>query len=414
MLWLTLGRRTIGRLPRRLCFEVNVEQSLAADKLGATRDRRGAVIMAIFFIQALAGGSLTTRIADFQTNLGLSESALGLALLGAAVSGFLCYLVAGRMVEVFGTRIIFLTCLPAIAVLAWAHAMAWNATSLFVAGLMFGIPWSVFNVAMNVEADRLEAETGQRIMSRCHGWWSAGMLLTALIAVLARGWQVSPAMHFVWFVPMSIAASWFLVRPMQEAQLRRVSIGVKKRVVAWPTISVAILVAFGLAGGFAQVTVQNWSVIYMRDSFAVPAWVDTLSLSVFLLSLTMGRLLADGWNSRLGTSRVVLTLAAVALIGVVAVVFAPNAALALVGFGMIGLGACSLYPAMITAAALIGDRSASDNVAAINLLTGLAMLIVPPLIGFVADGFGIRAAFALILPVLLVTMVLTPRVTGKS
>ena len=399
---------------RRLYFDMSVEQSFAADHLTASRDRRGTVIMAIFFIQALAGGSLTTRIADFQTNLGLSESVLGLALLGAAVSGFLCYLVAGRLVEVFGTRIIFLTCLPAIAALAWAHAVAWNATSLFVVGLFFGIPWSVVNVAMNVEADRLEAETGARIMSRCHGWWSAGMLLTALIAVFARGWQVSPALHFVWFVPMSVAASWFLVRPMQAAELRRVSIGAKKRVVAWPTFSVAILVAFGLAGGFAQVTVQNWSVIYMRDSFAVPDGVDTLSLSLFLLSLTLGRLLADGWNSRYGTSRVVMTLAAVALIGVFVVVFAPNAVLALVGFGMIGLGVCSLYPAMTTAAALIGDRAASDNVAAINLLTGLAMLIVPPLIGFVADGFGIRAAFALMLPVLLVTIVLTPRVTGRS
>ncbi len=386
----------------------------AEQPVRVANDRRAFVIMAIFFAQALTGGSLTTRIADFQSNLGLSESVLGLALLGAAISGLLIYLVSGRIVEAYGTRDIFLWCLPAIAVSTWLHAVAPGPVSLFLAGFLFGIPWSVFNVAMNVEADRYEAETGERIMNRCHGWWSAGLLLTALIAVWARGVNLSPSVHFAMFFPVALIAVLVLVRPMRAAPVRPTTGQATRRMISWPTVSVAVLVAFGLAGGFGQITSQNWSVIYMRDSFDAPDWIDTLSLSAFLLFMTAGRLFADGWSARFGAATVTVFLTATALAGSVAVTVAPVYQVALLGFALIGLGVSSLYPVMISAAARLGDRSASDNVAAVNLLTGLAMLVAPPLVGFVAEGFGIRQAFGLLVPFLIVTIVLTRRACARS
>ncbi len=377
------------------------------------KDWRGAVIMAIFFVQAVAGGSLTSRIADFQTSLGLSEGALGVALLGAFISGLLCYLVSGRIIEVLGTRLVFLVGLPLIPVTVWLHSVAVGQWTLFLAGFLFGIPWSVFNVAMNVEADRFEAETGQRIMSRCHGWWSAGFLLTALIAVYAREAEISPMVHFAWFIPPVLLTTWLLIWPMQAAQTREY-VGQVRKVVAWPTWPVLIFVTFGLAGGFGQLTTQSWSVIYMRDTFDAPTWVDTLSLSIFLLALTIGRLFADGWNVRFGPTRATFVLLVIGLLGVFCVVLAGYYWVALAGFALIGLGICSLYPLMITAAAKVGDRSASDNVASVNLMTGVAMLLAPPLVGYVAEGWGIKLAFGLLVPVFLLSLLLVRRVGRVS
>ncbi len=380
----------------------------------AGRSVAAKIIMAIFFAQAFSGGSLTTRIADFQSNLGLSESQLGLALLGAPVAGIISYLVSGRIVERLGTRAVFLLCLPAVAVFTWVNAMAIGPITLFLAGFAFGIPWSIANVAMNVEADRHEAASGRRIMNLCHGWWSAGWLITALIAVLARNWQISPADHFVWFIPATLFAVWFLVDPMTAAPTRVFNGNKTVKKMAWPTLSVVTLVGFGLAGGIAQSAATSWSVIYMRDTFVVADWVDTLSLVVFVLTLTAGRMFADGWNTRFGPAAVTIVLISTALIGVIAVVLAGNYVIALAGFGLIGFGVCALYPVMISAAAKTGDRPASENVAAVNLLIGLAMLLVPPMMGFAAEQWGIRAAFAIIVPSFLVTLALARRVGAQA
>ena len=53
-------------------------------------------------------------------------------------------------------------------------AMAW---ALFVAGFLAG----ALEINVNIEADKLEAQMGRRIMNRVHGMWSLGFFITALI-----------------------------------------------------------------------------------------------------------------------------------------------------------------------------------------------------------------------------------------
>jgi MFS family permease len=373
-----------------------------------------ARIKAVFLAQSLAGGSIVTRIADFQSGLGLSESALGLVLLGPALGGLLTYLAGGRMTDLWGTRAVILWSLPSVAVLELLNALAPGPFSLFLAGLAFSVPWSLSNIAMNVEADRHEAATGRRIMNACHGWWSAGMLATALIAVLARGAGLGPALHFALILPLVAVLSLVLVWPMAEAPPRGGEESAAGAIFAWPTLAVVAAVFFGLSGGFAQVTTQSWGVIFMRDSYALPDWADTAVLPAFLVALTLGRLFADGWNARFGTVRTTIALTGLAVAGAVLVTFSPHPLAAFAGFTAIGLGTCSLYPVMITSSALIGDRSASANVSAVNLVTNVAMFAAPLLTGLVAETLGIRSAFALILPALAVTLLLTRPVAGRA
>src|SRR5690606_29148945 len=107
--------------------------------------------------------------------------------------------------------------LPAMVLGTFLMALAPSAAALFAAIAGFSAVFAVTNVAMNVEADRVEAATGKRLMNTCHGLWSIGQLGVFLLGVVARGLDVSPAVHFGALVPLVVAAALVFILPMRVA-----------------------------------------------------------------------------------------------------------------------------------------------------------------------------------------------------
>jgi hypothetical protein len=99
----------------------------------------------------------------------------------------------------------------------------------------------------------------------------------------------------------------------------------------------------------------------------------------------------------------------VAIVGLVVLVAAPAAWIAILGFALVGLGVSVIYPLMISGAARLGDRPAAENVAATTLLFQLVMLAAPVLIGTAAEGLGLRLTFGLLLPLLALGWVMAGR-----
>jgi len=188
---------------------------------------------------------------------------------------------------------------------------------------------------------------------------------------------------------------------------------VAKRLFVVPRVATLLLVGIALAGVMADATVRTWSVIFMRDSFTVPGWVEALSLPAFLLMLSTGRLFGDALVERFGPVRLAAALLCVAMLGLGLVLTARDLFQAMVGFGFLGIGICVIYPLTISAAARIGGRPASENVTSVTMVMSLIMLGVPALMGFAAQQFGIRASFAILLPVLLLALLLVHRLDPK-
>ena len=141
----------------------------------------------------------------------------------------------------------------------------------------------------------------------------------------------------------------------------------------------------------------------MRDSFSAPSWVDTLTLPVFLLSQSIGRLSADSLVTRYGPVRVARSLNISAFIGCLLVTFAPNLYVALAGFLCVGVGVCVSYPLTTSAAARIGDRPSSQNVASLTLAVQLILLGSPAVLGWIATNWNVRATFGVILPAIVLS-----------
>jgi MFS family permease len=86
------------------------------------------------------------------------------------------------------------------------------------------------------------------------------------------------------------------------------------------------------------------------------------------------------------------------------VVLAPHPVVAYVGFALMGAGTSVVFPLAMSAAAQRHDRPAAINVAALSQLAFTAFLLAPPLLGLVAEAMGIRWAFGVCLPLVLLSL----------
>jgi MFS family permease len=369
-------------------------------------------VIALFFTHALAAGAIHTRIPDLQLQIGLSEAQLGLVLIGQPLGGLSMFLFSSAIIERFSPRRVILWLLPLVICTAALATVLLHPLALFILLAVNGMGFSLSNIAMNVEADRVEAASGLRVMNTCHGAWSLGFLLTSLLGAVLRGSGIAPALHLWALAPLLIILLVVVVAPM-PVMPPRAHAGPKGSKLALPTLATLGLVAFGLGAGLTEGAARGWAIIYLRDAFEVAAFVESLALPALLLAMAGGRLVADRFIDRFGPVRVARLLSAVAVGGMVLLVLAPNAWLALSGFLLVGIGICVLYPLMLSAAARLGDRPASQNVAATTLIFQFVNLGAPVLIGAVAEGLGVRMAFAMLLPLLVLTWTMAGRLTGK-
>ena len=355
-------------------------------------------IAAVFALHAMSQGGLFARIPDLQLSLGMDATTLGLVLLGQPAGAILSFLFASQVVERLGTRLVMLFSIPMMAVAMAGVGFAPSAFLMGVGLAVFGVFFALANVAINVEADRTEAHLGRHIMNTCHGLWSVGLLVTTLVATLARAAAIPVSVHFgLTVIPVLLGTLYFAL-PMQPAPPRPHAPALKRFRVATLTPLLLPLLGYSIASSLLEGGLRNWSVIFMRDNFSAPDWVDTLTLPCFVAAQSIGRLLGDWAVARFGPVRLARVLALVALAGTALVVFSPNLELALLGFVLIGAGVCISFPLSTTAAARLGDRPASENVAALTMAQQLLLLGAPALLGLIADTLSIRATFAVMIP----------------
>jgi MFS family permease len=361
-------------------------------------------IRVTFLLHALATGSLFTRIPDIQAGLGIDAGTLGLSLLGQPVGAITVFLLSSRLIEAVGTRVVLLGAIPLCAGLTALMALAPTPLLLFAVFAIYGMVFALSNVAMNVEADRVEADSGKRLMNSCHGIWSIGQLVTVTAGAAIRGLHVPAVWHLGAIVPVIVIGVLLVVLPMREAPARAHTRTGPQRALSLPTIATVLLVGYAIGGALLEGSVRNWSIIFMRDSFVVPEWVDGLSLTFFVGATVAGRLVADGLTTRFGPVRFARTLGAFSLLGVLAVALSPNVYVALAGFALIGIGVCASFPLSTSAAARLGDRPSSENVAALTMTVQITLLGAPALLGWVADSFGIRAIYVVVIPVVVLAV----------
>lgn len=363
-------------------------------------------VFAAFFLFAVALGAMLSRLPDLQDQLQLTESQLGLMLIGMAIGSMVSLTLSGPWIDRLGARATTLLTVigtaVCFAIVPWLpNAIAVFAT-LFVAGFLAGM----LEINLNLEADRIEAQLGRRLMSRAHGFWSLGFFVTALVGAALRQGGLAPVYHTGGISLAVIALSMPVFWAMTSAP-KRVAAEPSAHRIALPNLGLLPLCIIACAAFLIEGTGVDWSVIYMRDVFDVSPFIGGLSLSLFTGVMAIGRLLTDPVVDRFGPRNVAVTLLAIAALGSLLIGLALDPYVSLFGFALIGLGSSGVYPLAVSAAAQRTDRPAAVNVAALAQVSFVIFFLGPPLLGFVAEHFGIKVSYLIVLPVIVAGLLLS-------
>jgi fucose permease len=144
-----------------------------------------------------------------------------------------------------------------------------------------------------------------------------------------------------------------------------------------------MVLAFATVEGSAN----DWLSLALIDGYDVAPWVGVAGFSVFVTSMTLGRLLGPAALDRYGRAPVLWATSAVALTGILLVVEGGHWLLVGPGIVLWGLGASLGFPVGMSAAADDPVRSAA-RVSAVSTIGYAAFLAGPPLLGQLGNRVG--------------------------
>jgi len=179
---------------------------------------------------------------------------------------------------------------------------------------------------------------------------------------------------------------------------------------ARPTGAILVLVGVCLSAMILEGAGIDWSAIYMRNEFAAAPFWAGFAVALGAGSQAVTRFFADSFVERWSPVMVARGLLTISGIGALLVFFTPLWWLAYVGLAMIGVGTSALFPLAMSAAAQRTDRPAAVNVASLAQISFVSFLLGPPLLGYVAEHFGIRWAFGIGIPLVVIGLLMADAV----
>jgi len=361
-------------------------------------------VYAGFAIYSFAMGNIFPRLPDIKHAMDIEDGTLGLSLIGTPIGTLTALTLATPILERVGFRRALLSLVPLLALVYAIAVHAPAPLALFLMLLPVGLIIGSVEIILNVEADRTEFLLGRRIMNRAHSFWSAGFFGAGLFGGALAHLGVSPQLHLALIVPIvAISMALFLGR-YEAAPHRFAATGDKAPMLARPTLPILVLVAVTLSAMLLEGASIDWSAIYMRTVFDAGPFVAGFTVALFAFSQATTRFFADSFVDRHSPSGVARVLLTMMVAGVALVFFSPAPFFSLLGFALLGIGTSAIFPLAISAAAQRTDRPAAINVAALSQISFVAFLLGPPLLGFVSDHWGIRSAFGIGIPFIVLSL----------
>lgn len=364
-------------------------------------------IFAAFAVYAFALGQIFPRLPDIKAAMGIEEGALGLALMGISVGTVTALTLSTPIVTRIGHRAALLSLIPAMSLFFAIAGFATGPLGFFFLLIPAGLAIGAVEIIINVEADRIEARMDRRIMNRAHAFWSIGFFGAGIFSAAMVQMGVSAQGQLVAMIPVSLLLVWALLGDFQPARIRDTDKDDKPPIIAKPTFAIMVLVGVTLSSMLLEGASIDWTAIYMTDVFDTLPIMGGIGVATAALSQGLVRFWGDRLVDRFAPVRVARGMQSLMAIGVLTVFFAPSPAIALVGFAFIGAGNAMMFPLAMSAAAQRTDRPAAINVAALAQFSFVTFLLAPPLLGYIAEHFGLRWTFGVGLPLIALSFALS-------
>lgn len=371
-----------------------VSHAVSATITDGMRRARVALFL-VFFAQGLGFGSLFARLPTIKARFDFSDSTLAIMTLALPLMAGAATLITGSIVQRMHSdkvlRVAILTNFAALLIIGFANTLP----LLILAWIMMGIAFGMVDATMNMKAVSLQEKYKRSIVVAFYAVYSvAGIVASAAAAATAAaGWPlwIFFGIEFVVLVPALLLTGPSLVHARVGAANEKPEKGALKVKVPWvPVLGIGLVLT---STYFIESSASSWGSVYVHDTLAAPESVAALAYGGYSAAMLIGRLSADWLIRSFGAKRVIQVCALIALVGMLAVVFAPTAWVALAGFALAGGGLCVIAPLAFAAAGTLDQSGVA--VARANTFTYVGFLLGAALIGPIADLSSMRVAYVI-------------------
>jgi MFS family permease len=365
--------------------------------------RARIAITTAFVINGLTVGAFYARVPDFKSELSVSNSALGIALLCIAAGVLIGLGFSGKQSAKSGSAPVTHYATYALGVSLLLVGPVVNYITLCMTFVVFGACLSTQDVAMNSHAIVLEHEAGKRYMSTFHAMFSVGALAGGVLG----GFLAQQEKSIMWqcaFLTMLIFLANFSVRNMfLAADLDKHPIEGKKKIKR-PKIFL-IVGLLGTCAAIGEGSAGDWGAILARDTFDATPFISTLPYICFSAAMVIGRLFGDRLASKYGPMNLIVGGGLIAGIGLSSGLLVGGIGGVIFGWLAAGIGLSIVIPMLFSQAGEIaktrfeGQFAPSEGVAMVSGIAYFGFLVGPPTLGFLGDAIGLR--WAMLIPAVL-------------
>lgn len=349
-------------------------------------------VASFFFLAGICFASWASRIPDFKHQLQLSDVALGGILFALPVGSMVSLPISGWLVAHWGSKKAML--LGAIAYPFVLLLIGYSSTipQLVVLLFCFGLFGNLMNISVNTQAIGVEALYGRSVMASFHGVWSAAGFAGAAIGVLMVSRQIIPFYHFGFIAAVMILLGLI----MQRFALTQDSRSNSQPLFTKPDSFLIKLGLIAFSCMACEGTMFDWSGVYFQKVVQAPKALTTLGYAAFMCTMAGGRFIGDRLVTQLGSKKMLELSGLIIFTGLLMAVFFPNIVMATIWFLLVGMGVSSVVPLVYGQAGKQQTMLPGVALAAVSTIGFLGFLLGPPLIGFIAEAFGLQWSFSLI------------------
>ncbi|MDP9607518.1 UNVERIFIED_ORG: putative MFS family arabinose efflux permease [Variovorax paradoxus] len=357
--------------------------------------------MGLLFSNGLIYSTWGVSVPILKSKFGLSEGTLSLAMAGLALGGIATMGQVGRWISRIGSDRASAWTAVFMALLAAPILLVPNYAALLPLLVFYGVATAANDVSANAQGSYLEALSQRSLIGSFHASFSIGGLAGS---VLASNWSFTHLPEAANFYLLSLLvamtaglSSRFLIRDAgppnftggsPTAQVgEEIPMAVRKRLRVFGALAFAALV---VEGAF-----YDWAAVYMREVISAPdSWIG-YGYAAFAIGMTTGRLSGDWIRDRLKHQVVMSGSGVLGALGLFLVISASSGLVAIIGFGVTGLGVANVIPILFSSAGKLTQAAgvaASQGLAVTTRIAYVGLLVGPLFIGPVAQCLGLRSS----------------------
>jgi MFS family permease len=375
-----------------------------------TRRARLAV-STLFFVEGFVAASWFVRIPEVKDRLNLSSGELGISLLSLTIGLIVAMPLVSWLLAHTGSRNVARVTAYLFVIVPVLPVLAVDQATLMAGLVLYGAVAGVLDVAINVQGSTVEARMHRPVMSSFHGLYSAGGILGSAIGGGLAALGLSPRMHlFLVALIFGLLGGVMAGRLLPEVQARHE----RPPMFARPTRLLAVLGIIAFCALLNEGAVSDWSAVYLREVIGTGTGMAAAGFTIFLVTMTIGRLAGDRLAARLGAPLLMRLGGLIAALGLGIALVVPNLAISLFGFACVGAGMSFVFPLIVSAASRTGQIAPGPAIAAISTAGYVGLMAGPSSIGLTAELSSLRVALGIVVLLSLLVALLAPRTSTNG